>query len=526
MRQQGLEPQGLLQTLSNLSPEGLIVTDAGGRVLFMNHAADRLLGRQAGGSATVDLRHFAPPACRTELELLFSQADSQWMRHAQRLSSWPTIVPTDGRLVPVEMSFAPLDWQGSKLLCLHLRARHADPALRQAQPAVEASRLGRNHALAAVSHEIRTPLNGMTGMLDLLGRSSLDPEQYELLKCARMSIKLLRVVLDDLLDLSKVEAGKLIFEQIAFDVQEQLGSALRLFEARAKEKGLAFSVQWQTSQRILVGDPHRICQVLNNLVDNALKFTAVGQVMVRVQCTPGLGKEDDCELSMRVEDTGTGIPPDRLMAVFDAFAQAEPSVGRQFGGTGLGLHLSQQLCQAMGGGATVSARDGGGCVFTATVHCKIAVGMSPFRDTVPFEDELARRLLGASVLVVDDNRINQKLLERWLQKQGMAVHCVSDGAAAVQAVRLKPYDLVLMDVSMPVMNGLDATAAIRALAMAGGLVNPYFSALPIIGVSAHAMHGDKEACIKVGMNDYITKPIQRDALLTKISAALSLNAAA
>ena len=266
--------------------------------------------------------------------------------------------------------------------------------------------------------------------------------------------------------------------------------------------------------------------MLNNLVDNALKFTAAGQVTVQVQCTPGLGQQDDCVLSMCVEDTGAGIPPDRLKAVFDAFAQAEPSVGRQFGGTGLGLHLSRQLCQAMGGEVTVSAPDGGGCVFTATVHCKIAVGMSPFRDTVPFEDELARRLLGASVLVVDDNRINQKLLERWLQKQGVEVQCVSDGAAAVQAVRQKPYDLVLMDVSMPVMNGLDATAVIRALATAGGVVNSYFSALPIIGVSAHAMPGDREACINVGMTDYITKPIQRDALLTKISAALSRKAAA
>ena len=520
-----LQQEGLLRTLSNLLPEGLIVSDARGKVLLLNPAADRILGRQAGSSAAIDLRYFAPPACRAELEALFSQADAQWMWDAQRLSAWPAIVQTDGRYRPVKMSFAPLDWQGSKLLCLHLRVRDADPGPKPMPPEAKAARrpsgLGRHHALAAVSHEIRAPLNGMAGTLDLLERSALAPEQRELLKCARMSFKLLRVLLDDLLDLSKVEAGKLMFEQIAFDVQEQLGGALHLFEARAKEKGLVFSVRWQTSQRILVGDPHRICQVLNKLVDNALMFTATGQVMVLVKCTQGLGQEDDCELSMRVEDTGTGIPPDRLNAVFDAFAQAEPSVGRQFGGTGLGLHLSRQLCQAMGGEETVSARDGGGCVFTATVHCKIAADTSPFMETMPFEDELARRLLGASVLVVDDNRINQKLLERWMQKQGIEVECVSDGADAVQAVRQRPYDLVLMDLSMPVMNGLDATAAIRALASAGGVVNSYFSALPIIGVSARAMPGDREACIKAGMSDYITKPIQRDALLTKIVTALS-----
>lgn len=416
------------------------------------------------------------------------------------------------------------------MLCIHATVRPGGQdgtgQLQAELDQARASGRARNRLLAAVSHEIRTPLNGVNGMLDLLERTALDAEQRELLGSARSSGKLLRVLLNDLLDLSKIEAGKLELEQIPFDVQEQLGAALRPFAARSSAQGLAFSVQWETPQRMLLGDPYRICQVLNNLVDNALKFTSQGQIRVAVRTVETHDTADDCELWLTVEDSGIGIAPERAQAVFDAFTQADVSTTRQYGGTGLGLYLCRQICERMGGQISVSPRAGGGSVFTCLLRCKVAHGMSPFVETQPLDQDLTRPLVGARVLVVDDNRVNQKLLELWLTKEQMQVCCAADGEAALRAVSERVFDVVLMDVSMPVMNGIDATSAIRALARSGGAGSQHFASLPIIGVSAYAMSGDRETCVAAGMDDYITKPIQRDALLTKIIAALNRSSAA
>jgi CheY-like chemotaxis protein len=180
----------------------------------------------------------------------------------------------------------------------------------------------------------------------------------------------------------------------------------------------------------------------------------------------------------------------------------------------------------MGGSASVRQRSGGGSVFTCLVRCQVAHGMSPFLETQPLDPSLTRTLEGARVLVVDDNRVNQRLLELWLTKEQMQVYCAADGEAALRTVSERSFDVVLMDVSMPVMNGIDATSAIRALAKTGGAGQQHFASLPIIGVSAYAMKGDRETCVAAGMDDYITKPIERDVLLTKIFAALNRSATA
>ena len=519
----------LVSRISNASPQALFICDAAGRIALANPAAERLTGRPAAAMIGAEMRDFAPAEHRIEVDALFAAlSGSSSADTASLQDAWQTLKQADGSLTPVQLVLAPIDWSGRKMLCIHglVRPVTEDSAVKL-QAELEQARsygLARNRVLATVSHEIRTPLNNVSGMLDLLERSPIDAEQRELLSSARSSSKLLRVLLNDLLDLSKIEAGKLELEEIPFDVQEQLGAALRPFATRAAAQGLAFSVQWNTPQRMLLGDPYRICQVINNLVDNALKFTPQGQIRVEVRTVEA--DADDCELWLLVEDSGIGVAPERTQAVFDAFTQASAATTRQYGGTGLGLYLCRQICERMGGSASVRQRSGGGSVFTCLVRCQVAHGMLPFLETQPVDQSLTRTLEGARVLVVDDNRVNQRLLELWLTKEQMQVYCAADGEAALRTVSERSFDVVLMDVSMPVMNGIDATSAIRALAKTGGAGQQHFASLPIIGVSAYAMKGDRETCVAAGMDDYITKPIQRDVLLTKIFAALNRSAAA
>ncbi|MDH4390718.1 MAG: response regulator [Aquabacterium sp.] len=297
-----------------------------------------------------------------------------------------------------------------------------------------------------------------------------------------------------------------------FELHAQLSAVIKAMQPEARRRGLQLTLATDGEQHQLLGDPQRIGHILQALVDNALRYTAHGRVQVLARAVALGGSAPACDLTISVSDSGSGIPAARLARLMSAPADASASGG---------LARCSRWCAELGGSLSARSQPGQGSVFTVQLRCKLLPATSLYADTAPMDADELEALRGKRVLVVDDNAINRQVLQRQLTRLGMDVETANDGRAAVQAALARPFDLVLMDVSMPLMDGHAATRAIRA--SGGGLGNSdplALASLPIIGVTAQAMPGDREACEASGMTGYLTKPVQRQALITAIQAAI------
>ena len=488
--------------LAEDAPNPIVEFDEDGVMLYANTAMVELLNY--GTSIQGRVEAVLPPNLLEVLtDCLASQQPTVRLEHRveDRILAW---------------SFFPLG--SSKQVRVYGTDITADVALRRAKEAAEESARAKAIFLATMSHELRTPMNGVLGCTQLLQDTSLTDQQRQLLETMHRSAESLLVLVNDILDFSKIEAGKMTLEVADVEIRPLIEDVITLTSEVAKKKGLNLRVQLAPDiPAVLRGDPIRLRQVLFNLVGNAVKFTEQGGVDVLVRLMPCNQKNSDAILLYwTVKDTGIGISADQQARLFGAYAQAEASTARRFGGTGLGLMICCQLVELMGGAMMVESKPGEGSAFSYTTSLLPAIQ----RETSAHVGKastpsMTDRTTALRVLVVDDNEINQVVACKFLQKLGCQVEVARNGREAVDSIARATYDAVLMDCEMPEMTGYEATQEIRR--------HEQHTAkhLPIIALTGHASPEDAAKCRQAGMDDVVTKPLTLPALREKLERLLA-----
>ncbi len=499
------------RTVVSASKDAMIAVNDTGRITLFNPAAERMFGYSSEEIIGQPPARLMPsPHSEKHPELVSGYFTKGIPNGAINRTVELPAMRSDGSHFPVELSLSPGEAEGYRfvLACIRdiTKRKAAEEQVHRAREQAEAANRAKSEFLANMSHEIRTPMNGVIGMTELLADSDLNEEQRECLGLARLSARSLLHILNDILDVSKIEAGKMILETVEFDLQRALQGPLATFSLQAKNKGLDYSIEMKPGTNIrLKGDPGRLGQILNNLLGNAVKFTESGSIRMTVSCEEG-GGVGHRMVRFSVRDTGVGIPADKLEKVFESFSQVDSSITRRFGGTGLGLAISRQLVTMMGGSVWVESEEGRGSTFNFTACFEIpeTTGEKNVLNVEANTDSGS----GLNILVAENNTVNQRVIQKLLENIGCRVTVAANGHEAVTEFARGSFDLILMDIRMPEMDGLEATRIIREQCEAQD--PPH---IPIVALTAHAMKGDRERFLAAGMDDYLAKPVDKEMLL-------------
>ena len=399
---------------------------------------------------------------------------------------------------------------------LEERIRQRTQELEKAMHGALAASQAKSEFLANISHELRTPMNGLLGMLDLVLDSPVAGEQRDQIEIAQRCAYSLLDLLNDILDLSKIEAGRMILEKVPFDLRSVAEDCVRAQGAKAAQKGVELRFEYAGDVTNVTGDPLRLRQIVANLLSNAIKFTEKGWVNVRQSVSPGA--DGKLVMVLDVADTGAGIPAEKVPLIFEKFTQADSSISRKYGGTGLGLAITKRLVELQGGQIRVESRVGRGSTFTVEIPFETAPAAAPAVEPRQEPQIAAPAARQVRLLLVEDNAVNQRVVLAMLRKKNYAIDVANNGQEALEKLEhaAEPYNAILMDVQMPVLDGLETTKAIRR--------NSNWDYLPIIAMTAHAMIGDRERCLQAGMNAYISKPVQQAGLIAVIEQYLASGA--
>lgn len=488
----------------------IFIVDYDGNILYHNASVHDTLGYRSRSLITKNFFDFIRPESLPVLQEAFKQ--SQKRAYTQKIEF--QFLCKDRSYKFLEFNAINLKHKerldGFILDCRDITQRKKD--------AEELVRLGKakEQFLANISHEIRTPINGIAGMVTLLSQNQTPHEQDAYLSAIRSSAENLKVIINDLLDLSAIDSGKLKFEKIPFNLTDLLPSLINTFTYQAREKrlNLEYSID-EKLNKILLGDPVRLNQILINLISNAMKFTHSGSI--HVNCTSDRDQKNICWVRIEVSDTGVGIPMEKINTIFESFSQADASVTRRYGGTGLGLTIAKQLVELQNGRITVISEENVGSTFIVLIPYTKTKSISKTTSVKESKTPESREY-ALDVLLVEDNDINRLYAKTILKNWNCFTETAENGLVAIEKLKGNNFDVVLMDVQMPVMDGYEATHAIRMMA-------PPLSNIPIVALTANATKADVEKCLAAGMNDYLPKPFTPDDLYRKLFNELKIKPA-
>ncbi len=516
------EKEHLAVTLRSIG-DGVITTDIHGRVTLMNRVAEELTGwsqADALGESVEKIFQIINKHTREKCENPVHKVIETGA--IEGMANDTLLITKNGSELFVADSGAPIIDASGKISGVVLVFRDEtekyvqETNLRAAKEQAEAANKAKSEFLANMSHEIRTPLNGILGMIQLMQETSLDQEQQEYVDMAYKSTRRLHRLLSDILDLSRIEANKMQIREEEFQISEVMSSVEEIFTQVAQRNGNVLRVDWDPRiPERLYGDSTRLTQILFNLVGNAAKYTRQGRVDIQAHPLPANQQPGNCRILFTVSDTGQGIPEDQLAKIFETFTQASgptPAYARQYEGAGLGLPLVKRFVELMGGNVSIVSQEGAGTTVFVSLPFKMA--KSEKQQIEKGQDgEKAPDSKAISILLADDDKVTRMLIDHMLKKQGLSVKTVENGEQAISELARHVFDCILMDVQMPVLDGVDATRKIRASQTS--LKN-----IPIIALTAYAMSGDKEKFLAAGMNDYIAKPVDKHDLLDAIKRNL------